>query len=218
MKFFLCALCAFSCCIVGQPLLMAEPPLSSENPGLVSEIFLKRHSGKAYYPSIGIPKEQLWSLMESARWTPSSFNDQPWNFIFCDKALNPEAYKNALESLVGNQKWAKKAPMLIVVIARTKFTYNNLANEWAFYDTGAAALAMSLQAADIGLMVHQIGGFDKQKIRQDFNLPADYEPVVVMTLGYEDMESSGEAAPRIRRPMDENFFMGSWGQWVESAS
>ena len=133
------------------------------------EIFLKRHSGKTFDPTQAVSQEQIVDLSEAAKWAPSSRNDQPWNFIFCDKYTTPEAYLKVLDSLnTSNQKWAQEAPLLVVIVARTKETHKGKQNEWADYDTGAAAISMALQASEMGLMAHQIGGLIKKKFVKVF--------------------------------------------------
>ena len=180
---------------------------------LVSPIFLKRHSGKFYDTSRQVSNEQIRAMIESARWAPSSHNDQPWNFIICDRIQTPEAFAKALDTIKAtNQKWAKDAALLIVVVARTKLLYKGKPNEYAEYDTGSAAISMALQAADLGLMAHQLGGIDKEKIVEVFQLPENCVPMTIMAIGYETDELETSPKPRDRRPSEENFFMGRWGQ------
>lgn len=179
---------------------------------LVSDIFIKRHSGKSYDAERALSQEQLRALVDSARWAPSSHNDQPWNFIFCDREKTPEAFNIALSSLKGTQQeWAKNAPLIVIIAARSKTLYKDKPNEWAEYDTGAAAVSMALQAADLGLMAHQIGGFDDEIIEQAFPFPVNVKPVTLMIIGYEGSEKDPEAKPRERRPSTQNFFLGEWG-------
>jgi nitroreductase len=182
-----------------------------EETSLLSEVFIKRHSGKNF-ETTELTEEHYEALIQSARWTPSSYNDQPWNFIFCDRYKNPEAYEKVIESIYG-QDWVENAPLLVVTIVRPKFRYNQKENEWALYDTGAAALSMSLQAADMGLMAHQIGGFDKEIIQQEFDLPLEFQPVTIIAIGYEDISIDlSEEEPRTRYPVEENFFFGEWSK------
>lgn len=182
---------------------------------LVSSIFLKRHSGKYYDTARPISNEQIQALIEAARWAPSSHNDQPWNFIFCDKAKTPEAFNKALDTIkTTNQKWAKDAPLLVIVVARTKLLYKGKPNEYAEYDTGSAAISMALQAADLGLMAHQLGGIDKDKIREIFQLPENCIPMTIMAIGYETAEPESNPKVRDRRPAGENFFLGEWGRGI----
>ena len=70
----------------------------------------------------------------------------------------------------------------------------------------------------MGLMAHQMGGFDAVKARVTFSIPAEYTPMAMLSVGYPaDISSlSGEVleretAPRKRRELGELFFKGSWG-------
>lgn len=199
--------------LLSAPLYSIERDASCyDNAVLLSEIFIKRHSGIHYDP-LPLNKDQIQALIQAARWSPSSYNDQPWNFIFCDRFKTPEAYLKVIDSIYG-QEWVENATLLVIVIVRPNFLYNNQYNDWAEYDAGAAAICMSLQATDLGLMSHQIGGFDQEQIKQDFHLPEGYYPLTIISIGYEkDIETETD---RSRRPKDENFFLGEWGQSFDS--
>lgn len=175
---------------------------------LLPEIFVKRHSG-TNFDSTPVSEEQVQALIQAARWSPSSYNDQPWNFIFCDKYNNPENYLKIIDSIYG-QEWVEDAPLLVVALARSHFLYNGKFNDWAEYDTGAAALGMSLAATELGLMAHQIGGFDPEQLQEDFNIPEGFTPLAVIAIGYESQPVA--KTPRVRRPVEENFFDGAWGK------
>lgn len=194
-------------------LLLAEDSAVDSTDSLVSDVFMKRHSGIDYEPNEYPTPEYMEAMIQAARWAPSSFNDQPWNFIVCDKLLTPEAYDKALDSIIPSQQtWAKNAPILVIVVARTKFAYNGKVNEWAQYDTGAAALNMALQASELDLMAHTIGGYNKEKIIEGFAVPKDFEPQSIIAIGYEHKKPEPQPKPRVRRIISENFFLGEWGQ------
>jgi len=178
---------------------------------LLADLFIKRHSGTDF-DARPLNGDQIVALVESARWTPSSYNDQPWNFIFCDRYKHPEAYAKIVESLYG-QDWVEEAPLLVISVVRPEFSYNKKENGWAQYDTGAAAMSMSLQATELGLIAHQIGGFDPETIRQEFSLPKGYQPISVIAIGYEKKPLDFfEEQERVRLPTEKNFFFGEWGQ------
>lgn len=181
----------------------------------VSDIFIKRHSGKSYDSSRTVSMDQITTLIEAARWAPSSHNDQPWNFIICERTLTPEAYQKAFSSLKPEtqQKWAANAPLLIIVVARSQELYKTKFNPWHEYDTGAAAVSMALQAADLGLMAHQIGGFNKEIILKEFSLPENCNPLTIMVVGYELPEENTPS--RERRASGTNFFLGEWGVGIQ---
>jgi nitroreductase len=174
----------------------------------LKELMSIRQSGYSYDSSKPVDKKQLREILEAGRLAPSSYNEQPWVFIVCDRTTDPVAYDRALSCLVEfNQNWAKNAPVLIISIASTKSSRGTV-NEWAKYDTGAAAFAMMLEATDFGLMAHQMGGFDAQKLRTAFAIPTDYVPMSVMAIGY---RLGDETRVRERKPIGESFFSGSWG-------
>lgn len=180
----------------------------------VAQVLARRKSGYAFDSNKMVSHDQLEKIMEAGQSAPSSYNDQPWAFIVCDKATNPEAYEKALKSLVEfNQKWAQAAPVLIIVTAVTNSRENKF-NKWAQYDTGAAAGFMALQAAALGLMAHQMGGFEEAQLRENFNIPKDIMPLSVMAIGYEADNEKKKSVKKERKPINQIFFNGAWGTGV----
>lgn len=188
----------------------SEKGTDIDNSSLLLDIIAKRHSGKDF-ENRPLSRAQIEALVQSARWAPSSYNDQPWNFIFCDRYTHPDSYAKAIDSIYG-QEWAESAPLLVISVVRPEFRYNQQENGWAQYDTGAAALSMSLQATALGLMAHQIGGFDPETIQEEFHLPNGYQPISIIAIGYEKYSDAPINEERLRRPVDENFFFGDWDQ------
>lgn len=177
----------------------------------VVDVMTKRASGYSFDATRSVSQEQMHSLMEAASLAPSSYNEQPWYFIVCDRTSNDASYDKTLSTLVEfNQNWAKNAPVLVIVVAASRSTHNNTLNRHAQYDTGAAAYGMMLQATSLGLMAHQMSGFDTEKLTKLFAIPADHVPMAVMAIGYP--ASTQETMPKKRKPLSENFFMGSWKQ------
>ncbi len=185
----------------------------------INDLIASRWSGRAYDPERDISQEHIIALLEAARWAPSCYGDEPWRYIVCNKKDNVGAWDKAYSCLAeGNQSWAKDAPLLILVIADSVMRRNGNPNRWGQYDTGAASLSLCLQATDIGLMVHQMGGFDAEKARGLFVIPAQYTPMAMMTVGYQlslEMISvdvkERELSERNRRSLAKNFFDGQWG-------
>jgi nitroreductase len=188
----------------------------------INDTLANRWSGRAYDASKAVSQEQIITLLEAARWAPSCFGDQPWRFIVWDKNTDTVAWQKAFDCLVpGNQAWVQNAPVLLLTIADSLFNHNLKPNRWAQYDTGAAAENLCLQASAMGLMAHQMGGFDAAKAREAFAIPEQYTPMAMMSVGYPaDIATlSGEmlereTAPRARRELGELFFNGTWGKPV----
>lgn len=193
-----------------------QKPAITQQP--IHELIASRWSGRAYDESKPVSKEQVVSLLEAARWAPSCFGDQPWRYVVCNKAQNMPAWQAAFDCLVpGNQGWAVNAPVLLLICADTVFCHNEKPNKWAAYDTGAATENLCLQAAALGMMAHQMGGFDADKARNTFNVPERYQILAMVTVGYQAAVEtlSGEAkerelAERSRKPLEQLFFNGQW--------
>ena len=188
----------------------------------INETIANRWSGRAYDASKQVSHEQIIALLEAARWAPSCFGDEPWRFIVWDKNADASAWQLAFECLVpGNQSWVKAAPVLMLVCADTLFGHNQTPNRWGQYDTGAAAENLCLQASHMGLMAHQMGGFNADKARELFAISAQYTPMAMLCVGYAaDIATvTGEAltremAERKRKPLGELFFADSWGKSI----
>ena len=164
-----------------------------------------------------IDKKVVETLFESARWAPSAFNYQPWRFIYALKKDGPEYEKICSLLLEGNRMWAEKAPLLILSIASLISDYTKKENFYATHDTGLATANLLIQAVSMGLQVHPMAGFDKEKAKTELNIPNYFEPVAMIAVGYKgdinelpDELKSRETKPRIRKEQKEFVFKGSW--------
>jgi nitroreductase len=188
----------------------------------IHEIISNRWSPRAYDASKTVTQLQIIALLEAARWAPSCFGDQPWRFIVWDKNVDAQAWQQAFDCIVpSNQMWAKDAPVLVLICADTLFSHNQTPNKWAQYDTGAAAVSLCLQATSMGLVTHQMGGFNGDKTREAFSIPAQYNPISMLAVGYEgdannlpDDLKARELAERKRKPIGELFFNSVWGKSI----
>lgn len=155
---------------------------STEFHSPVLDVIKKRRSLRSYNGQ-PVEDEKIQSLFEAARWAPSSVNEQPWVYIYATKGQ--ELYEKIYSALnPSNQVWVQNAPLLIASLVRNKFIRNDRPNGSARYDLGAANAFLSLQATHVGLNVHQLGGFDPLKLRENLNVPDEYDPVIVMGVGY----------------------------------
>lgn len=169
----------------------------------ILEVIKKRRSRRAFSDK-PVEPEKIHSLFEAARWAPSSLNEQPWFYIYATR--NQELWHKIFEALKeGNKIWARHAPLLISSFARKNFIRFDSPNPSARYDLGAANAFLSLQAAHLGLNVHQMAGFDPKVLVKNLGVPDRYEAVIIMAVGYPgDIETlpqnlkEREIAPRER--------------------
>ncbi len=153
-----------------------------------------------------ISKEERNLIFEAARWAPSSYNEQPWRYVYADNT-DKEGFNRILSALNEyNQKWAREASMLVVAIASENLAATGKHNNYAWYDTGQSVSQMIVQAASMGVQAHQMGGFDSKRAIDLLNIPSGYSPVSVIAFGYADAlenvaDSFRERAenPRLRK-------------------
>ena len=172
------------------------------------QLLQKRFSPRAFEDR-SVSRETIRTLLEAARWAPSSFNEQPWRFLVATRD-DPAGFEKLLGCLVpGNQEWARKAPVLMLSVAKLTFSRNDKPNRHAHHDVGLAVSQLIVQATALGLRAHQMAGYDVDKARETYVIPEGFEPVAVIAIGY-----SGEEMPssRTRRPQGETAFGGRWGE------
>ena len=206
------------------PIILEDKQQICEHP--IHPLIAGRRSSHAF-SSISIEPETLASLMEAARWAPSSMNEQPWSFIVATREHN-SAFHCLLGCLVEfNVQWAQHAPVLLLSVAKLTFESTGELNRHAFHDVGQAIANLTFQATVSGMVVHQIAGFDIEKARSEFSIPEDYEPVAAAAIGYPGNSAElpeklrkRDANPRHRKPLTNFVFEGDWGHsadWTRGA-
>jgi nitroreductase len=168
-----------------------------------------------------VEKEKLDVLIEAARWAPSCFNNQSWNYVFVSKdAPTREDFE---EALTRGNAWAKAAPFLVAVGADPEGACKTNDLPYYVYDVALSVMSMVIEAEHQGLRVHQMAGWDEGTVKTALGFPDDYRVVVLFALGYEedpknvwdDLDERMRAKvgrDRTRKRSSDNFFFGSFGQ------
>ncbi|MDD5254016.1 MAG: nitroreductase family protein [Candidatus Nanoarchaeia archaeon] len=147
----------------------------------INNIFIERWSPRAMSGEI-LSEDEIMSLFEAARWAPSSYNNQPWKFVYARK--NTEYWDKFFNLLIDfNKSWVKDAALLILIISKRNFEYNNKPSVSHSFDTGAAWQNLALQGSINGLVVHAMEGFDYEKAKQLFKIPDDYKIEAMIAVG-----------------------------------
>lgn len=176
----------------------------------------KRWSPRAF-SSREIENWKLQSIFEAARWSPSGANQQPWRFIIGFKGDETyEAIFNSLDEY--NQIWVHLAPVLVATVGRRFVNNKDVDNINYRYDAGQSVAHLSIQATELGLYVHQMGGFNPDAVRTAFEIPEPYDPLTVFVIGYmgelsdlDNYNQKREVAPRERMTYDDFIFTGKFG-------
>jgi nitroreductase len=129
-----------------------------------------------------LKNEDIMSLFEAARWAPSSYNNQPWRFIYAKR--NTEHWDRLFNLLAeANKTWAKNSALLVVVISRKNFEYNEKLARTYQFDAGSAWEDLALEAYSRGIVAHGMQGFDYEKARVDLGIPTDFEVMAMIAIG-----------------------------------
>jgi nitroreductase len=194
---------------------MVEKKAQTDYP--IQEFLSERWSPYAFQDR-PVSEADLCSLFEAARWSASSYNEQPWNYLVATKE-NPDQFQQLLSCLVeGNQLWAKDAPVLVLGIASLKFALNNAENRAAIHDLGAASSNLAVEATARGIHVHQMIGILPDKAKDIFDIPEGFEAWTALAIGYRgdpmmlpESLRQRDLTPRQRKPLDQFVFSGKWG-------
>jgi len=177
---------------------------------------IKERWSPVAFSDIPVEEEKIRIMFEASRWAPSSYNEQPWRYIYATK--NDGAEREKLESLLteGNN-WAKNAYILIIDFAKKTLTRNGNPNGAAEHDLGASNAYLVAQLPALGLVGHQMGGFRKEDANAVLGVPDDYKSLSMIAVGYpadpstlsEDLQKR-QAAARSRMDQSEFVFHGHW--------
>lgn len=180
----------------------------------INPLILKRHSPRAMSGE-PVTKQELMQLFEAARWAPSSFNNQPWRFVYGFR--DTPAWDKLFALLVpANQVWVTNGAVLVLAISSNLFSYNNKLSRTHSFDTGAACENFALQGNSQGFVIHGMEGFDYDAARRVFNIPDTYTVEAMFCVGkpgdpqqLPEKLRAGEE-PNGRKPVAEFAFEGQF--------
>jgi|694.fasta_scaffold01413_22 nitroreductase len=180
----------------------------------IAPVLAERWSPRSFNREYLLTQQEALSILEAGRWAPSANNLQPWRFAFISR--NDEMHAELCEKgLTGfNQAWAPDASALIVMAVQ-KTLPDGKEITGRKYDAGLAASLMVVQAQELGLHTHHIGGIVREEIESLLKLDDNHEVLVVIAVGKvapaEQLEGPAyerEIAPRVRLSLDEIMLYG----------
>jgi nitroreductase len=130
------------------------------------------------YDDRPIPREHIDRILDAARRTPSSMNEQPWDFVVCTE-------RATLERLAETWRYAKHvAGSAVTVVLVAPVPSDQDARDWIFYDMGQATMSMMLVATELGIGSSHAALDDQDLARRTLGLPDDRFCVGLVALGY----------------------------------
>jgi nitroreductase len=196
--------------------------MSNDNPRVadhpIDPMFLERWSPRAFTGE-AMPQATLFTILEAARWAPSSYNSQPWRFLY---AVRDNAHWDKFLGLLNefNQSWAKTGSALIFAVSETTMTVPGVDSKVPSYshsfDAGAAWGYLALQASLLGWHAHGMVGIDMDRIRTELQVPEDCRieaGIVIGKLGPKTLlpeTLQARESPSPRKPLAEIAFEGGF--------
>ena len=162
---------------------MSENPRIADHP--IEKVFLDRWSPRAFTGE-PIPQSVLYTMFEAARWAPSSYNSQPWRFLY---ATNGNAHWDKFLNLLipFNQSWAKTASALVFAVSETTMVQQGkdarVPSHSHSFDAGAAWGYLALQATYLGWHTHGMVGVDFDRVRTELKVPDDVRVEAAIAIG-----------------------------------
>lgn len=182
--------------------------------GQEDKLFVHRWSPRSFRRE-ELPEEVLRSIFGAARWTQSCFNEQPWLFITESGPSDREIFLDLLKP--SNREWAAKGSLVGYIFAQKNFTGSGKPNRWAAFDTGAAWMAMTLQARMYGLYTHGMAGIEREAVYEALHVPEEeYEVMCGFVIGVIDSPDKldeplrDREKPSARKKPGETWIRGIW--------
>jgi nitroreductase len=163
------------------------------------------------YAERTIPVQVLERLRQVLRSAPSACNYQPWHFVF---VMDP-AVRRRLGELANGQQWIADAPLIVVGCANPDEAYPAMAGRRcsAEVDVAIALDHLALAAVVEGLGTCWIGSFDEGAVVSLLGVPAGYEIVAMMPVGYPSSpDLNHPLEERLRKPAAEIFSNDRYGR------
>lgn len=191
-----------------------------------------RQSIRSYDPNWQISEQEIREMIGEAVLAPSSSNLQPWRFLVIHDPVLKEKLlpiannqKQVVEAsativLLGDTEAYKQADKIYEraveagmpedfknsYVPRIKEYYAKLSPEAAraiaLIDGGLVAMQFMLVAKARGYDTVPMGGFSPEKLIEEFKIPANYVPVMLIAVG----KAAAPGFPKVRLSVDEVTF------------
>ncbi len=148
----------------------------------VLEAIRSRSVIRQFKPEI-IPDDVLFKILEAARWAPSPFNVQPWEFII----IKDRETLKSISRFARYSGYLETAPMAIAVIVPHidgKFSWIDSIGEPKF----AAAMAVQnimLAAWEFGIGTCWVS-IEREKVGEILKVPETHFVLTIIPMGYPD--------------------------------
>ena len=162
------------------------------------DLVKKRYSVRNYLDKT-VEEEKLNYILECGRLAPSAANYQPWHVII----VRDTALKQKIATTY-NRPWFSQAPVILIICGNHGAAWKR-ADGKDHTDIDAAIIVdhMTLAAAEMGLGTCWICNFDAAACHSILNLPENWEPIVLLPLGYPAVSTDDNSRHLKRKSLSE---------------
>ena len=168
-----------------------------------------------------LAEEEIAALLHAAQWAPSAGNGQPWAFLVAERGNG--AHQVLVSHLSrGNSGWVPRASVVFLALAQVGPDPDGNGPKWptySYYDLGQAAAHLTVQAASMGLWVHQFAGFDQAAVARELGVPEHFQLLTGIAVGargdhaeVSEDDAARERRDRVRKPLEDFVYGERWGQ------
>jgi nitroreductase len=156
------------------------------------------------YSDRPISRDDLDRILEAGQRTPSSKNEQPWDFVVCtDRSQLRELSK--VWRFAGHVTGSAATIALIAPVSDDAYARDSVQ-----YDLGQATMSMMVAAADLGIGSGHSAVAEQELARRVLGLPEDRFCAWLIALGYPADRPLAPVARPNRRPLDDVVHRDHW--------
>ncbi len=151
---------------------------------------IKERRSVRNYEIRDLEDEQLKTLLEAIKWSPSWANTQCWEVIVVKDSNIKKMLQQTLPKNNPAYKAIAEASIVIAMCAKLgksgfyKGSYVTKFDDWFMFDIGIATQSLCLAAYFLGLGTVIVGLFDHDKAKSILQVPSGHEVVVLIPVGY----------------------------------
>lgn len=144
--------------------------------------------------------ELLMNVLGTARLAPSAANRQPWKLIVVEEPDQLDRIKSTY-----GRTWIQSAPVVIAVCGDHGSVWVREDDRKDHTDIDAAIITdhLTLSATESGLATCWICRFDSVKAAEILNVPAPWEVIALLPIGFPADEPDINRHERLRKKMEE---------------
>ncbi len=165
------------------------------------ELARNRYSER-YYDGRQIEQEKLVVILEAGRLAPTACNYQPQRFY----VIRSEEAKAKLRNVT---HFHFNAPVTVLVCYDSDTVWRNPGDRYyqnyssGEQDASIAATSMMFAAEELGVHSVWVRGFDSKRVVDEFGLPRNMIPVMMLVMGYPRDDAKPSDWHFIRKPLGE---------------